>query len=174
AHPVLLLDILTATWLVDLPKRILLLFAEHKARRNFFHAPQALARHSDHVSEIMRKVDRKKQLDTLRYQRIHNATIQEFDFKPGELVLIRNPIIDKGVGGKMEPRYFGPMIIIRRTKGGRTKGGSYIVAEMNGAVYQSKIAAFRVVPYRSHYKLKLPSNLNDLIELSEHCLNEIE
>jgi hypothetical protein len=45
--------------------------------------------------------------------------------------------VEKSLNKKLEPRYLGPMVIVRRTK-----GGSYIVCEMNGVVYPGKVGVF--------------------------------
>ena len=43
---------------------------------------------------------------------------------------------------KSDPRYFGPYQVVQCTK-----GGSYILAEMDGAQFCDRIAAFRLIPY---------------------------
>jgi hypothetical protein len=68
----------------------------------------------------------------------------------------------------MATRYFGPVIVIRRTK-----GGSYIVAEMDESVFQSKIVQFRVVPFEQRKSIQLPDNIHDLIDLSAETLAEL-
>ncbi|KAJ7613578.1 hypothetical protein FB45DRAFT_1036506 [Roridomyces roridus] len=68
----------------------------------------------------------------------------------------------------MATRYLGPVIIIRRTA-----GGSYVVAEMDGSVFQNKIAQFRVVPFEQRKAIELPEDIHDLIDLSAEALNEL-
>ena len=55
-----------------------------------------------------------------------------------------------------------------------TKGGSYIIAEMDGTVLREKVGAFRVVPHFERYApIELPANIHDLIDLSAEQLTSM-
>ena len=95
------------------------------------------------------------------FERDHSASIRDFDFKLGDLVLVRNTAIKKALNRKMCARYLGPLIIISRNK-----GGAYIVSELDGSVLDRPIAAFRVIPYFARTALNIPP-LDDLIDISE-------
>jgi hypothetical protein len=62
----------------------------------------------------------------------------------------------------------GRMVAIRRTK-----GGAYLVAEMNGAMFHDRIAAFRVIPYEARYSIQLPANVQKFIDISAKTLQEM-
>jgi hypothetical protein len=102
------------------------------------------------------------------FEREHASTIRDYDFKLGDLVVIRNTAIEKALNRKMKWRYLGPCIVISKSK-----GGAYIIAEMNGAVFDRPIAAFRVAPYHARSSIELPP-LASLLDISLARLKEME
>ena len=98
----------------------------------------------------------------------HSHTIHNFDFKLGDLVLVHNTAIEKALNRKMRARYLGPCIVISRNK-----GGAYIIAELDGSVFDRPVAAFRVIPYFARKALALPP-LDTLIDISHLRLTQME
>ncbi|KIM47366.1 hypothetical protein M413DRAFT_63767 [Hebeloma cylindrosporum] len=110
--------------------------------------------------------DKVKQL--LRYEKDHKAVIKDYKFKLGDLILVRNTATEKNLDKKMKARYLGPMVVIRQTK-----GGSYVIAEMNGALWQSKVGAFCCVLYYACKAIELPKNVLEWLDISEESLEKI-
>ena len=85
------------------------------------------------------------------FEEKYRHTIKDFNFQPGDLVLVRNSKIETEASRKAKPRYTGPMAVVRKTI-----GGSYVLAELDGALSALRYAAFRLVPYHARTKLSVP------------------
>lgn len=162
AHPVTPLDIEEATWLVEYPGGILSTGELIGLRA------RALAKHTYHIDEMRARVDEEKRRAVRRYEEEYKYTIKDFNFEPGDLVLVRNTTVEKSLNTKMATRYMGPMIVIRRTK-----GGSYLCCELDGSMFHGKIGQFRVIPFEQRTSITLPENIMELIDLSNETLDEL-
>ena len=102
------------------------------------------------------------------FEQEHAATIIKYNFKLGDLILIRNTAIEKSLNHKMCARYLGLLIVISQNK-----GGAYIVSKLNGSVFDHLIAAFRVIPYFACQHIDIPS-LDEFIDISTRRLHKLE
>jgi hypothetical protein len=161
-HPLLPFDISEANYLLPPPDSILST-TDLISRRAI-----ALQKRRGHLAQLHDKVHSARLTAAKRFEKDHATTIHDYDFKLGDLVLVRNTAIEKALNRKMRARYLGPLIVISRNK-----GGAYIVAELDGSVFDRPVAAFRVIPYFARTALALPP-LDDLIDISTARLSEME
>jgi hypothetical protein len=83
-------------------------------------------------------------------ERDHPSKIRDYNFARGTLVLMRNTAIEASLNRKMRPRYLGPYVVLSRNR-----GGAYILCEVDGAVLDRPVAAFRLVPYLARRSIDL-------------------
>ncbi|KAG6875772.1 hypothetical protein C0993_007486 [Termitomyces sp. T159_Od127] len=162
AHPIIPLDLAEATWLVELPEGPL------TTEELIGYRARALAKHYQHVEEMRERVGKDKLQWALKFAEEHKHSIKDYNFKPLDLVLVKNMITESSFSAKMLPQFHGPMVVIAKTR-----GGNYIVAELDGSVWQARVAAFRVVPYKACKKLKLLESLEQWVDITPTKLKEL-
>ena len=161
-HPLLPFDIVEANYLLP-PPDSLLSTTDLVARRAI-----ALQKRQEDLIRLKDRVHLARNRAALRFERDHTHTIRDFNFKAGALVLVRNTAIEKALNRKMRPRYFGPMVVISKNK-----GGAYIICDLDGTLAHSPVAAFRIVPYFCRENIDLP-DLEQHIDVSAARLRELE
>lgn len=127
----------------------------------------ALQKQQSELETIHSKVFETRLKAARRFEIDHFTTICNFDFKKGDLVLVRNTAIEKALNRKMRARYLGPLVVILRNK-----GGAYILCELDGSVLDRPIAQFRVIEYRARKSIPLPEI--DSLDISTSRLRQLE
>ena len=130
-HPLLPLNIAEATYLLPPPDTPL------SSTDLISRCAVALQKRRSHLAALTSDVYATHIRAMIRFEQEHAATIVKYDFKLGDLVLIKNTAIEKSLNRKMCARYLGPLIVILQNK-----GGAYIVSELNGLVFDHPIATF--------------------------------
>jgi len=95
--------------------------------------------------------------------------IRKFNLKLGSLVLVKNSAIELLADHKMKPRYLGLMVVIWYLR-----GGAFILAELDGSVWQNKVAAFRVIPYLTRKEISYNKEVKDLLDTLEESVKALE
>lgn len=157
-HPLLPFDIQEATYLA--PTQDFGISTEELVALR----ARQLAKRPDDIAFMRETVTASRTRNLERFEKRHKDRIIDFDFQPGALVLVRNSHVEESLNRKTKPRYLGPMVVVRKTV-----GTSYIVAELDGAQSQLRVAGFRLIPYfpRTHTDVPLIPSLPDAEDTTE-------
>ena len=159
-EPLLPFDITEATFLLPADDRQLT-HEELIARR-----ARQLQKRDEDLQRIHDSVLRSRLEAARRYEADNKHTIVDFNFSPGDLVLVRNSRVKLEHNRKTKPRYLGPYVVVRRML-----GGSYRLAELDGAVSSTSYAAFRLIPYHACSRLSIP--VSRLVDIPDDDLDSL-
>jgi hypothetical protein len=123
-HPLLLIDIAEANYLL-LPPTSTLSTTELMVRQAI-----TLQKQPAQLAKLQDKVYAARLQAAQCFEKEYERTIRDFDFKLGDLVLVRNTAIEKALNWKMRARYLGPVIVLARNR-----GGAYILSDLDGSVF---------------------------------------
>jgi hypothetical protein len=161
-HPLLPIDIAEANYLLAPPDSVLST-TDIIARRAI-----TLQKQRNQLLKLKSQVYVARIQAAITFEQQHKNTINNYNFKLGDLVLVWNTAIEKALNRKMRPRYLGLLIVLSRNK-----GGAYIIAELDGSVFNRPIATFQVIPYFVRTKINLPP-LDKLLDISQQRLQELQ
>ncbi|KIJ06529.1 hypothetical protein PAXINDRAFT_91864 [Paxillus involutus ATCC 200175] len=131
-----------------------------------FRARQLQKRRED-IDAIREKVLKSRFQSIKQFEQTFKNHIKDYNFAPGSLVLVRNTRVEKELNRKTKPRYLGPMLVVRRTK-----GGSYMLAELDGSISKLRYAAFRLLPYHARSRISVP--VTSIVGFSDEALESME
>lgn len=111
-----------------------------------------LARRQDDLDAAAERLLRSRWGSKERFEMEYEARLQGIDHQKGALVLVRDMSLFNtfSLTKKTAPRYLGPFVVERRTR-----GGSYILRELDGTLSRRGIAAFRLLPYLKRGNLEI-------------------
>ena len=132
-HPILLIDIIEASYLIPPPN------APLSTTDLIANGALTLQKWHDQVVKLHSKVYAAHIQAMICFKQEHTNIVKEFNFQPGDLVLTHNSAIEKALNCKMCARYLGPLIVIPCNW-----GRAYILTELDGSVLDHLVAAFWV------------------------------
>ena len=134
--PVLPIDLLEATYLVSGFKKNL------STQELLALRIQQLSKNPSDIAIAAENLRNSRLRSKAQFEQRYQKRLWRGEHQAGDFVLVRNTQVEKELNRKSKSRYLGPFEVVRRTK-----GGSYVLKELDGAIFRRGVAAFRLLPY---------------------------
>ena len=107
-----------------------------------------LSKHPEDLAQAAKTLKKARFDSKVQFEQRFQKRLSRDEYKPNELVLVRNTAVEMSHDRKHKPRYLGPYKVVEQTC-----GKNYILREMDGARHIQKYAAYRLLPYitRKHW-----------------------
>jgi hypothetical protein len=160
-EPIFPFDLAEGTFLVDLPGQ-----REFSTTDLIAWRARQLQKRQEDLRGIRDKVLKARYQSIKKFEQRYRASIKDYAFPTGTLVLVCNSKFEYELSRKTKPRYLGPMVVLRRTQ-----GGSYILAELDGAVSKLRYVAFHLIPYYPRSKERV--SVTSITGLDDEALDSL-
>jgi hypothetical protein len=101
-----------------------------------------LQKHTEDLEAIRERVAAVCFTLICKFKKCFHMNIKSHDFQPGAYVLVHNSKVKYKLSKKTKPHYLRPMVVVHCMK-----GGSYMLAELDGTISKLQFAVFHVIPY---------------------------
>jgi len=128
---VLPLDIVEATYLLPL------LNTPASTEDLIVYHAQQLQKFPEDLLDMSARALKARKQSSAEFVKCFSSTIQDYDFQVGSLVFVHNSHVEKELNHKTKPCFLGPMVVVHWTK-----GGTYILAELNDSISRLQYAVF--------------------------------
>lgn len=164
-EPLMPFDLTEATYMLP-PPELPMTSGDLLARR-----ARLLQKRPEDLAAVHERVLAARYKSAADFEKRFANTIKNKIYEPGALVMVRNSRVHMELNRKTKPRYLGPMVVVRRVK-----GGAYILADLDGAISKSRYAAFRIISYflRPNSSIPITSILDLPDEEIDKTAQEIE
>ncbi|KLO04806.1 hypothetical protein SCHPADRAFT_917886 [Schizopora paradoxa] len=158
-EPLMPFDLSEATYMLP-PPEFPMTTADLLARRG-----RQLEKRKEDLAAVHERVLAARYKSAADFEKRFAKTIKNKIYEPGALVMVRNSRIHMELNRKTKPKFLGPMVVLRRTK-----GGSYLLSDLNGAISKSRYAAFRLLPYFQRSNSSIP--ITRIVDLPDEDIDK--
>lgn len=136
--PLLPLDLIEATFLVE-NIRAGISTSELLALRM-----RQLSKHPEDIARAARILQKARFASKAQFEQRFIKRLSRDEYKPGELVIVRNTGIELSHNRKHQPRYLGPYEVDQKAS-----EKSYKLKDLDGSPFQHRVGTFHLLPYIS-------------------------
>src|SRR6266567_8397549 len=113
-----------------------------------------LRKHPEDVARAAKILRKARFASKAQFEQRFIKRISQDEYKPGELVLVRNSGIELSHNRKHQPQYLGPYEVDQKAS-----EKSYTLKDLDGTPFQHRIATSRLLPYisRRHQFMRSPN-----------------
>ena len=103
-----------------------------------------IQKHPDDLAQAAKILEKARFASKAQFEQRFIKRLSRDEYKPGELVLVRNTGIELSHNRKHQPRYLGPYEVDQKAS-----EKSYTLKDLDGTPFQHRVGTFCLLPYIS-------------------------
>jgi hypothetical protein len=117
-----------------------------------------LRKHPEDIARAAKVLKKARFASKAQFEQRFIKRLSRDEYKPGELVLIRNTGIEMSHNRKHQPRYLGPYEVDQKAS-----EKSYTLKDLDGTPFRHRVGTFRLLPYISRRHQFMQSNRDEAL-----------